>query len=150
MKTSIAILVLILLIVGGAYVYQNTKPVTTPNQSEKIKGIEDTSAVVASEISWKFEDLGEDAMGMPSTNVLVSIQQNTYPVGTYQGSCIVKESSRLNENELSGVLCWFAGSGDEVGVYREGNGLAIKHRAVDEGTAEAAPVEGMFHTLLLL
>lgn len=150
MKTTIAILAILLLVLAGAYTYEKTKPALAPVQTGKIRGIDNTATVTSNDIVWNFENMGEDTTGMPSTKVSVTIQQNTYPVGTYQGSCSIKDSSNLATDELSGVLCWYAGAGDEVGVYREGDRLLIKHRQVDEGTAEADAVETSFETVLML
>jgi hypothetical protein len=161
MKTIIAIIILALLAFGG-YEYKQahtsviktetaTTTVATGNISAgKVKGIDDVESVKASDISWTFADAGTDASGMPSTKVSVTIQKNTYTVGTYQGSCSVRPTANLETNELSGVLCWYAGSGDELGVYKEGGRLYIRHRQVDEGTAEEGGKKGTFETVLML
>lgn len=73
-------------------------------------------------ISWKFQDAGERD-SIPYTKVSVTVNGKTYEPGTFQGSCAEVGASGgvdgkgLLAGELSAVQCWFAGGGDEVGVF---------------------------------
>lgn len=73
-------------------------------------------------------------------------------VGTYPGSCSIVEDSSwpLLENELTGVICWFAGGGSEVGVFYEDGKRVVKVGALEEGTAETEGFRGDFETAFAL
>lgn len=153
MKTTIIVILLVVVAAAGGYIYKGWSDekvvnTTTSEQSGKVKGIDDVSSVKSSDVTWKFENAPEDDSGIPSTKVSVQIQQNIYTLGTYQGTCSVR--SNLDVFELSGALCWYAGFGDEFGVYKENNRIIIKHRQVDEGTAETGVQKGNFEALLTL
>lgn len=146
MKTTAAIIGVVVFIALGVYVYnsqQTPTNVETP-VSGKVRGIEDVSSVKSTDISWIFEYQESDA----STKVSVKIQENIYTAGTYQGSCSVRTD--LNANELGGSLCWYAGFGDELGIYKENDRLIIKHREIEEGSDEIDGFKGEFESLLTL
>ena len=148
MKTTIAIVGILALIGVGAYFYNLPREEIT---SGKVRGIDDVTAITSSDIAWNFEHKGTDeATGVPSTMVSVTIKQNTYPLGVYQGSCSLQDAATFEQNKLSGILCWFAGAGDEFGVYRENNRLVIKHREVGEGDPEGGQVSTEFKTILTI
>ncbi len=101
---------------------------------------------------WTFESKGENAEGMPSTEVALWRGDSIYPAGTYAGSCsIIEESAwELVEGELTGVICWFAGGGNEIGVFEENGTYAVKVGDLDEGSAEEPGFRGNFRTLFTI
>ncbi len=94
-------------------------------------------------VQWSFADKGEQA-GVPHTEVSL----NGRIVGTYEGSCkeIDGTSWQLLEGEQSGVICYFAGGGTEIGIF----GNAVKVGEVSEGSAEVAGSRGNFVTAFTL
>jgi len=101
---------------------------------------------------WEFKDLGEDSTGMPTTEVTLTSNGTIYRLGTYSGSCSVIEGSSwsLQEGEKSGVICWWAGGGYELGVFEENGTLVVKKGQLDEGNAETPGFRGNFQTLVEL
>ena len=113
--------------------------------------ISDGKLVVYSDVNWKFTTLKEIG-GVPRTAVTVVQNGISRPVGEYDGSCFVIENSEwaLLQNEESGVICWFAGGGSEIGIFKEGSARVVKEGVVDEGSAEEPGVRGGFKTLFSL
>lgn len=86
---------------------------------------------------------------MPRTGVTLKYGGALYSAGEFDGSCFVVEDSEweLLEDERSGVICWWAGGGREIGVFEEGGALAAKVGIVEEGTAEDPGFRGEFTEL---
>lgn len=89
------------------------------------------------------------------TAVKVKVGEKTYDAGTYAGTCrevklgtlgILGEKS--DNHEMSRVQCWFAGSGDEIGIFQEGGKLLIKAGELGEGDPETGPFRGNFKTII--
>ena len=121
--------------------------VSTEETQELAAPADDTS------ILWEFGIMNEN----PETGAMMREVSITYKgvkrvVGTYPGSCsIVEESSwPLLENELTGVICWFAGAGTEVGVFYENGVRVVKVGSLEEGTAEISGSRGGFETAFAL
>lgn len=87
------------------------------------------------EISWKFEKMGEDTKTAgPLTNVTVVLKgkiNKTFALGTYLGNCSEMKPEQLSENEIAGVVCWWAG-GTEIGIFKENERLIAKTRGLSE------------------
>jgi len=107
---------------------------------------------MAQTYDWEFKDLGEDSTGMPTTEVTLTSNGTIYRLGTYSGSCAVIEGSSwsLQTGEKSGVICWWAGGGEELGVFEENGALVVKKGQLDEGNAETPGFRGNFQTLVEL
>jgi hypothetical protein len=103
-----------------------------------------------SSISWKFSDAGEvDAI--PYTNVLVTVNNAVHDMGKFAGSCSEVganggiDGKGLLAGELSAAQCWFAGGGDEIGVFaHEDGGFDLMVGELGEGDAEMPPFRGDF------
>lgn len=111
------------------------------------------SKVSGEQFTWSFQNVGtEEDTGAPMTAVTLRADGAPYSVGTYQGDCSVIEGTswELQDNELSGVICWFAGGGTEIGVFREDGELVVKKGELDEGSAETPGVRGNFQALIEL
>lgn len=133
-KLFIGGIVAIFIVVGGLYIFTD---------------VLGSSAPEAASITWQFTPAGVDeATGAEKNTVTVTVNGISRDAGTYLGSCQqITGTEALLDNELSGVLCWFAGGGDEVGVFTEGSKLVVKHGEVGEPTAETAAFRGNFTTL---
>lgn len=97
--------------------------------------------------------MGDDAVtGIPQTRVSLFYNGTINNLGVFEGSCAALEDGgqALLPNEQSGVLCWYAGGGIEIGVFLEDTVLVVKKGFVDEGTAESEGFRGNFSDLLTL
>ncbi len=142
----------LLVLGGGAYIVMNPKAVgetgDAHEQQADRKGpkgwIElDSSATAKTSISWKFNDMDFDANNTPHTEVTAVVNGKEYVVGTFEGSCSEIGASGgvdgkgLLAGELSAAQCWFAGGGDEIGVFaHEDGGYQIMVGTLEE------PIEG--------
>lgn len=148
----IGLVVLGMLIIGvGAY-YIGANPNLFEEEAidEPQEVTEDTSANQTISIEWSFIDAGETD-NIPYTDVVVIINNISYPVGSFQGSCSEIgatggiDGKGLLAGELSGVQCWFAGGGDEIGVFaHEDGGVDIMTGALGEGVEGSAFFRGDF------
>lgn len=92
------------------------------------------------QITWLLEKAGEDSeTGAPLTRVKVDFKgeiKKGYDAGVYAGNCfeIAKSEWELLENEISGVICWWAGGGDEIGIFKEDDKLVGKHGTLGAGS----------------
>ncbi len=101
-------------------------------------------------IQWEFNAVG-DVDGIPQTKVSVRVGDSFHEVGTYAGSCTEVGASGgvdgagLLAGELSAAQCWFAGGGDEIGVFaHEDGGYEIMVGELGEPTAEEGGFRGNF------
>lgn len=101
-------------------------------------------------ISWEFAEEGEDEFGAPVTRVFVVANGNRSDLGTSLGSCSELSSEQFQESQVSGALCWWAGAGDEYGVFEEQGGLVVKKGIQEESTAESEGFRGQFDSLFML
>lgn len=99
--------------------------------------------------AWAFTPAGTGSASEDRTKVTLTTGGKTYDAGTYSGSCVVIADAELKDaNELTGVLCYFAGAGDEVGVFEENGKIVIRAGEVMEPTGEGGPFRGNFKTLV--
>lgn len=104
-------------------------------------------------MTWLFtEAMPDESLSMPRTTVALRVgcplgargcEESVIQAGTFPGLCTVIEQPE-SQNELTGVLCWFAGGGDEIGVFEEGQRLVLKKGELGEPTAETPPFRGNF------
>lgn len=106
-------------------------------------------------INWKFTSAGEKD-GIPYTKVTAVLSFKEYDAGTYAGTC--SEIGANNQNgidgkgllpgELSGVQCWYAGGGDEVGLFaHEDGGFDLLAGQLGEGEEGSPFFRGNFKTI---
>ena len=101
-------------------------------------------------IVWHFENMGEvDAM--PQTKVTVTVNGTAYEAGTFAGGCSEIGASGgidgkgLVAGELSAAQCWFAGGGNEIGVFaHEDGGYQIMVGDLSEGDSDNPMFRGDF------
>jgi hypothetical protein len=123
-KLISGILVVLVILGAGYYYYSDKKPSEMPATTGK-KVNQDTA-----QISWKTTPAPEKD-GIPQTKVEVVINGTSKTIGTYNGSCAQVganggiDGKGLVVGELSAVQCWYAGTGDEIGVF-----------AVEDGSVE--------------
>lgn len=99
-------------------------------------------------VTWDVVDTGlDEATGASQSEVGAIIDGTRYSAGTYNGTCS-DTGLILDANQIAGILCWFAGGGDEIGVFEEGGRLVIKRGEHGEPTAESPAFRGNFVTIL--
>jgi hypothetical protein len=100
---------------------------------------------------WTFNK--DESGDVPMTSVSLQVSSGKkYLAGNYEGSCseISNSSWPLLSGEKSGVICWWAGAGTELGIFEENNQLVVKKGILEEGDAETAGVRGNFQPLFKL
>ena len=143
-----AAIAIVLAIVSGVIAYRLGQKSTgdLARQTEiETKTIETTGE----KLTWQFSTAGTAAE--PKTNVsLIRASGFPYDLGSYAGNCVVTEESawKLEKGEKTGAICWFAGGGDEIGVFEEKGKLMVRSRTLDEGTAENPGVKGEWKEVL--
>ncbi len=96
--------------------------------------------------SWQFVDKTAD-QSQPKTQVSFVANGKARVVGTYDGSCAEQDSDLL-PNEKSKVVCWFAGGGNEIGLFEEGGVWSVRVGDLDEGSVEVDGFRGNFKTVI--
>ncbi|MDB5189110.1 MAG: hypothetical protein JWL82_67 [Parcubacteria group bacterium] len=162
MTKNIAIGILVLIVVVfGAYAFMTSRavaPVTTTETATTTTTASVPAApagkLVSHDIRWTIAPLAEDATGMPHARVSVTVDGKTRVAGTYAGTCKeIRVSGSLDgkgllAGELSAVQCYWAGSGDEIGVFaNEDGGYDLMAGELGEPTAEAPAFRGNFKVL---
>ena len=138
------ILAVIVLFLAAGTIYAMSKMV--PPLDENMIQPDDKSTAHA----WVIMDLGIDEQtGMPKTKVGLVANGKEHNIGTFGGSC-AQQVSDLLPNEKEKVVCWWAGGGQEIGLFDEGGKTVVKVGDVDEGSAETEGFRGNFQTLLTL
>ncbi len=150
MKTSQTLLLLLivaLLILGGAYFYTSrNKQVAS---QDKVVAPATVMEPANKDITWSYEDMGTNKdTWATSTKVTVTVWDKSYNVGTYAGSCAPRSHDGFGKDEVSGITCWWAGGGDDIGVFNTDGKVTIQHRTLDEGTAESSGIIGNFETVI--
>ncbi len=140
-KSSLGLAVVLILIAAGVYHFaKNTTPITTELAENQPLAY-----------SWNFTDNGySETTGGNTTTVTLTVNGQAHNVGTYNGSCAELGAQALDENQTTGVLCWWAGAGDEIGIFAENGKLVVKRGEHGEPTAETPAFRGNFETLIEL
>ncbi len=144
--SAVATLLVVLgvIVVGGA-TYMALNPQESAEKSEE----GETRADDKSSISWNITAAGE-VDGIPRTNVTAVVNGTSYDAGTFMGSCAELSGGGVDGNgllvgELSAVQCWYAGSGDEIGVFaHEDGGFDILVGELSEGEEGTGLFRGNF------
>lgn len=107
-----------------------------------------------SQYLWKFDNREPGAYGDPRTSITLSLKGKTYLAGVYSGSCRALSSTevgvtgdRPDKNEITRVQCWWAGSGDEIGVFIENGKAVLKVGELGEGGPTDAAFRGNFKVI---
>ncbi|HEY4519716.1 MAG TPA: hypothetical protein VJH33_01625 [Candidatus Paceibacterota bacterium] len=142
MKILFKLLVVIILVGVGYFVYQSA---TESRETTEIK--------LMPTLAWAFEELPENPeIFTPQTAVTLSVNDSKVYTDVFTGSCSTIDGSSwtLQSGEVSGVICWWAGGGKEIGIFSERDDLVLKVGDLDEGSAETPGFRGNFKTILEL
>jgi hypothetical protein len=96
---------------------------------------------------WIFDPASTTDEAMPRSTVHIAIGQEVRTIGTFDGTCAEYDTDLL-PNEETKVVCWWAGGGNEIGVFTENGVRVVKVGDVDEGSAEEPGFRGNFRTVL--
>jgi hypothetical protein len=149
------------LIIGGAeYLYYNplSTPVPVSNIAVQNNGVASTTvgekshaSIPVHAISWSLADGGSNMPPPARTGVTITIDGKSTYVGSFQGACreVVSGGGILGDSllpgEIAAMQCYFAGGGDEIGVFEnEHGGVVIKTGQLDEPTAQSQAFRGNF------
>lgn len=97
--------------------------------------------------AWRFATVEAEGDLPPRTDVALITGGDTYNLGSYPGTCAEIAPETLLPGEVAGVLCWWAGSGDEIGVFRAGDAYVVRRGFQEEPTAESEGYRGGFSDL---
>jgi hypothetical protein len=159
--TAIIVVAILAALGGGAYVATHPEVLKKGAAKEADTGMESAEETTEGEgmkasasgdisISWRFSEAGESD-GMPRTSVDVTVNGTTHAMGTFLGSCSEVganggvDGQGLLAGELSAAQCWFAGGGNEIGVFaHEDGGYEVLVGELSEGDAETPMFRGDF------
>ena len=155
--TALLIALGVIVLGGIAYVVMHPQAMpgdvqTEPgdHQEEGHAASDGVSSDTKTTITWRLTNAAE-VNGIPQTSVTAVVNGTAYAVGTFSGSCNEIganggiDSKGLLAGELSAVQCWFAGSGDEIGVFaHEDGGYQIMAGELSEGADGAGMFRGNF------
>ncbi len=172
MKTTQLIVLGLVIGIGigaGYFFFANFKGTEAPHENVLMattnapSGGSATSSVAAVasaplSFTWEFKDVTKASDTNSSTQVSLVAGGKSHVLGTYQGSCktvAANETGVLGEkadaDELSPrVQCWFAGGGDEIGLFKDGAGYSVKVGQLEEGIEGGAAFRGNFKTTIPL
>lgn len=138
----IAVIIVIVLIIG--FVLMRQKAQAPAPEGEQVAT---TTSQMNGEptFAWRFST-AESGDGLaPRTQVDLIANGEVYNAGVYAGTCAEIAEENLLPGERSGVLCWWAGGGDEIGVFvDEDLNYTLLHGFQEEGTAESEGFRGDF------
>ncbi|MFZ2594096.1 MAG: hypothetical protein WAX38_04970 [Minisyncoccia bacterium] len=106
---------------------------------------------------WRFVDAGVTDEVIPHTEVFATIRGTEASLGVYSGSCFENElalntpehaSNKKLPNQIASVVCWYAGGGNEIGIFKDGEDVVVRVGDVDEGSAEVDGFRGNFQEIL--
>lgn len=152
----VSIAIVLFAIGGGYYWFDGTPVPAAPTGALEV--VATTTDVTTSGMSWTFTDAGTDSYGMPHTLVTLNRDDKKYSIGKYDGNCksVLRGvagigGEQADANELSPrVQCYFAGGGNEIGVFTLATSTVVEVGALDEGDAETPAFRGNFKALFSL
>lgn len=166
MKQIIAIIALIVVaaaIAGGLYYLSSTRsgpaanlpqgaepaPATEEQTVPKTAGPTDPATAT---YNWYFSEAGTSDAGVPLTKVSFDSDRGPRDIGVFEGSCqrIWDTSWDLLPGEIDGAICFYAGAGVEIAVFREGDVVVMKKGVLEEGSEETGSVRGDFEVITAL
>ncbi|OGG57584.1 hypothetical protein A2853_02725 [Candidatus Kaiserbacteria bacterium RIFCSPHIGHO2_01_FULL_55_17] len=137
LRTAFGLVIVILVIAAGVY----------------FLGTPRAEAPTTDEYGWQLVQFPENAESdIPRATVNLRAGETKHALGEFDGVCFVIEELQweLLENEKTGVICWWAGSGKEIGIFTEDGRDVVKVGELDEGLSDDIGFRGNFETILEL
>lgn len=140
------LLIIATLLTAGYFMLRADKRLQAPVHPQEV-----SIEALPRTFSWRFTTIeGMDDGLPPRTDVALITGGDTYDLGGYPGSCAEISPVDLLPNEVAGVLCWWAGAGDEIGVFAEEGKFIVRRGFREEPTAESEGFRGSFNDLVTL
>lgn len=154
MRRFLTLCVVILAGVAGFLLWQkNAMIIEVPDQ----ESITPTATPIGNTYKWTFVYSEADDKEIPHTKVTLNYRGESHSLGNYEGSCkevLVNElgifEEKADPGEIARIQCWFAGSGDEIGVFQEGQSIVVKAGELGEAGSNGESFRGNFETILSL
>lgn len=144
-------IIVLIILVGALYAASQRRDKDTSMETATSTPEAEASVTAARpSFVWEFENAGETEDGSPRTHVFLVANGERKDLGISEGSCAVLSGDQLEENEITATLCWFAGAGDEYGVFLEGGALTVRKGIQQEAAGEGEEFRGQFTTLISL
>jgi hypothetical protein len=138
--------IIIILLIAGYFMLRADKRIQAPAPEVAV-----TPAPSERTFAWRFTTTEESADGLPPrTDVALITNDETYDFGGFPGSCAEIAPENLLPGEVEGILCWWAGAGDEIGVFLEEGRYIVRRGFQEEPTAETEGYRGSFNDLVVL
>lgn len=84
-------------------------------------------------MEWQATPTGADETGMPETTLTLTVPSMNLELFTTTCSGIASTEVQDMEDSVADVQCWWAGGGDQYGVFiGEAEQAVVRHRTVDE------------------
>lgn len=147
-RNLVLVLIAVIAVVLAAFMLMQRQAVAPapPAANEEVPA----SAQSERTFSWRFATTESDDGMPPRTQVDLITDGDVYDAGAYAGSCAEVAAENLLPNEVSGVVCWWAGGGDEIAIFKEGGRYVLKHGLQEESTAESDGFRGNFTELAVI
>lgn len=100
--------------------------------------------------SWHFKDGPyNETTHTPSVAVMLTLDEKSYDVGTYDGHCVEIGNSMtpLRYDERVAAQCWHGDQGDEIAVLLDQGKLVIEHALLNKTGVVAQDFRGEFTPL---
>jgi hypothetical protein len=85
-----------------------------------------------SDFVWKVKKLNTYQETQPYHKLLLQVNGNTYMVADSIGCSTENNNPNPTIGQISQRICWFAGGGEEFGVFEEGGKYLVKRKGLSE------------------
>jgi len=144
-----AYIVLVLLLIAGAYYGVTVKNNESKPANTTLGVMNENIQTLDTDFEWGSTVVLEDDFGVPTSEITLSVNGQARVIATTTGSCGTSNLPLL-ENQMNSYLCWWAGGGDEFGVFVENGNIVVKQGIVEEGSEEYEGFRGNFKVLKTL
>jgi hypothetical protein len=149
--------IIVLLIIAGAVYFLGKGDAKAPApepEGENSALQSENERKTGPSLSWEFAPAGGDPeTGAPMTKVMLVVDGESRDLGVHDGHCMIVDGAgawTLSEGEITGVICYFAGAGTELGVFYDAGTYVVKQGVVEEGTAEEPGIRGEYEALFTI
>lgn len=141
MKKILSVIFVVIVLMFAVFLFTRD---SSNNTDSNIADESTLESVSRKDFKWKFETEESSNVEAAKTKVTLNFQGKDYDAGRFDGSCSEIAAENLLPDEVSGVLCWFAGFGDEIGIFVEENQMILKHGEQSGGTEGEEGFRGNF------
>ncbi len=154
---GIAAAVALVVVVGGYFLVNSAAKAPSEAENDET-ALEDESAIAEAgpgpSFRWAFTPAGGNGdTGAYQYQVTLAVDGEEHDMGTFAGPCVVigdPTTWALQPGELTGVICYFAGAGSEVGVFYENGSYVVKKGTLEEGSEEEPGTRGGYENVFVI